>query len=418
MQFLQAVTPSARTQDASGTANLLTWSAYVSFLPIGIANVLLGPMLPALSARWSLNYSEAGALFTDQYIAATVAVALSGLVVSFRGFRFGIKFGLILTAASLAFLFTGPKTLGIICIAGLGAGLGIAVPAANLLVAEANPARRGARLNWLNFCWSAGAVASPFLVAAAVKAHHILLFLALLSACCLLVAAGFALMPPSVVEPPVATHPRVEVIPVIRSRLMSFLFLAAVFFIYVGTENGFGGWVASYSKTLGTLSPAISLITPSFFYASLMLGRVLAPALLRIVNEVTLVRAGLVLACAGTGGLMLSHGLAGVLVSACTAGVGLSCVYPISIGMLSTEFGPAATQIASLMFVLSNIGGALLPWIVGIAGTRFGTLQAGLFVPLLGSAAMFLLYLRKWEPGRRARSLAADGISRMGESSE
>ncbi|MFZ0734218.1 MAG: MFS transporter [Candidatus Sulfotelmatobacter sp.] len=387
------------TRDLAGSASLLTWAAYVSFLPIGIANVLLGPMLPALSARWSLNYSQAGALFTDQYIAATIAVALSGLAVSLRGFRFAIKAGLVLTAASLAFLFTGPRMVGIVCIAGLGGGLGIAVPAANLLVAEANPKRRSATLNWLNFCWSAGAVAAPFLVAAAVKAHRIPLFLALLSGCCLLVAAGFALMPAFIVEPPVASRPRVEVLPVVRSRLMAFSFLAAVFFLYVGTENGFGGWVASYSKTLGTLSPAMSLITPSFFYASLMFGRFLAPVLLRSMNEIILVRAGLALACTGTAGLMLSHGLFGVLVSSCAAGLGLSSVYPITIAMLSKEFGPASAQIASLMFVLSNVGGGLLPWIVGIAGSRFGTLEAGLFVPLLGCAAMFFLYLRKWEHG-------------------
>lgn len=397
MPSSQAVTPPAKIPDVSTSASILTRAAYVSFLPIGISNILLGPMLPALSARWSLDYSQAGALFTDQYIAATVAVALSGLVVSFRGFRFAIKFGLVLIAVSLAFLFTGPKALGIVCIAGLGAGLGIAVPAANLLVAEANPEHRGAKLNWLNFSWSAGAVASPFLVAAAVKAHHIPLFLELLSAGCLLVAVGFAVMPRSIVEPPVASHSRIEVLPVVRSRLLPFLFLAAVFFIYVGTENGFGGWVASYSKTLGTLSPSISLITPAFFYASLMFGRLLAPILLRRTKEVTLVRAGLMLACAGTGGLMLSHELSGVLFSACAAGLGLSCVYPISIGMLSREFGPASAQVASLMFVLSNIGGALLPWVVGIAGTRLGRLQAGLFVPLFGCAAMFLLYLRNWE---------------------
>lgn len=409
MPSSQAVTPFARTQDASGSPNLLTWAAYTSFLPIGIANVLLGPMLPALSARWSLDYSQAGALFTDQYIAATVAVALSGLVVSFRGFCFSIKFGLVMIAASLAFLFIGPKALGIVCIAGLGAGLGIAVPAANLLVAEANPERRGTTLNWLNFCWSAGAVASPFLVAGAVKAHHIPLFLALLASGCLLVAFGFALMPASTVEPPVATHARIEVFPVVRSRLAPFLYLAALFFIYVGTENGFGGWVASYSKTLGTLSPSMSLITPSFFYASLMLGRLSAPVLLRNTREIILVRAGLVLGCTGMAGLIFSHGLLGVLLSACFTGLGLSCVYPISIAMLSEEFGPASAQIASLMFVLSNIGGALLPWIVGIAGTRFGTLQAGLFVPLLGCVVMFLLYLRKWDRPAAAGSLRSAG---------
>ena len=41
-------------------------------------------MLPILSARWSLNYSEAGALFTAQYMVSTVAVALSGVLVAVR----------------------------------------------------------------------------------------------------------------------------------------------------------------------------------------------------------------------------------------------------------------------------------------------------------------------------------------------
>ena len=50
-------------------------------------------------------------------------------------------------------------------------------PAANLLVAEVHPGRRGAALNLLNVSWSVGAVACPFLVAAAAKLHEIPLFL-------------------------------------------------------------------------------------------------------------------------------------------------------------------------------------------------------------------------------------------------
>jgi len=48
------------------------------------------------------------------------------------------------------------------------------------------------------------------------------------------------------------------------------------------------------------------------------------------------------------------------------------------------------------MFVLSNIGGGLLPWSVGMMSNRVGTLQAGLFVPLIGCAIMFVLFLRNW----------------------
>ena len=372
----------------------LTLAAYISFVPIGIATVLLGPLLPILSARWSLNYAQAGVLFPVQYVASTLAVALSGVLVSRLGFRFAIRAGLLLMTAGLALVMAGPMWLAIICIAAYGGGLGIAVPAANLMVAELNPGRRSATLNWLNFCWSAGAVACPFLVAAAAKTHHVPLFLACVSGFSLIVAVYFILMPN--VDPPATDHEDPKIVAVIRNRLLPFLFLAALFFLYVGTENGFGFWVASLAKSLGTLTASLALMTPSFFYAALTFGRLLAPSLLRRVDEIKLVKAGLLLACAGMAGMVFSHGLTGVLCSASAAGLGLSCVYPITISLLSREFGRASSRIGSIMFVLSNIGGGSLPWVVGVTSNRFGTIKAGLFVPLLGCVVMYVLYLQEW----------------------
>jgi fucose permease len=380
------------------SSKALTLAAYASFVPIGIATVLLGPMLPTLSARWSLNYSQAGALFTAQYLASTLAVALSGVLVSRWGFRFAIKAGLLLMSAGVGLLLTGPRGLGIVCIAAYGGGLGLAVPAANLLVAEVNPGRRSVTLNLLNFCWSAGAVACPFLVAAATKSHQVPAFLAAVAAFALLVAIGIAVMPSTIVEPSAQDADR-KTGPAIPWTQSAVLMLAVLFFLYVGVENSFGGWVASYAKSLGNLTPALSLMTPSFFYAALMLGRWIAPLLLRSIDEIRLVQAGLLVGCAGMAGLVLSHGLRGVVWSACVAGVGLSSVYPITISLLSREFGPASTRLGSLMFFMSNIGGGLLPWTVGVSSNHFHSLKAGLAVPLIGCAAMYGLYLREWKAG-------------------
>ena len=63
--------PPSESSNVFVSARALTFAAYACFVPIGIANVLLGPLLPTLSARWSLNYSQAGALFTVQYLAST-----------------------------------------------------------------------------------------------------------------------------------------------------------------------------------------------------------------------------------------------------------------------------------------------------------------------------------------------------------
>jgi FHS family glucose/mannose:H+ symporter-like MFS transporter len=375
------------------SARALTYAAYVSFVPIGIATVLLGPMLPTLSARWSLNYAQAGALFNAQYIASTCSVAVSGWIASRWGFRTAMKAGLVLMSAALALLLAGPMTMGIVCIAGSGAGMGLAVPAANLLVADANPGRRSATLNLLNVCWSVGAVACPFLVALAVKTGHVRFFLLSVSAASLLIALGIALMPASVVEPAVNSH-KAPVLPLIRSKPLAFVILGALFLLYVGVENGFGQWMATYAKSLGSPKLTLALATPSFFYAALTLGRWLAPFLLRLAGEITLVRIGLLLSASGMAGLVFSSGLPGVIASACTAGFGLSYVYPITISLLSREFQSA--RIGSFMFTLSNVGGGILPWIVGVCSTRFGTLKAGLLVPFLGCAAMLALYLGTW----------------------
>jgi fucose permease len=345
-------------------------------------------------------------LFRTQYLASTLATMLSGVLVARRGFRFAIKAGLLLGAAGVALLLTGPKIFGMFCIAAYGAGLGLGVPAANLLVAEVNPQRRSASLNVLNFCWSAGAVSCAFLVAASAKRMQLPLMLGAIAAFMVLVAAGIAFMPASITEPVVTRSVRggdaKGKFLGIDWRHRALPGLGALFFVYVGTENACGGWVASYSKSLGSMSPAMATMTPSFFYAALMLGRWFAPFFLRKINDVRLAQMGLILACAGMSVLLLSRTMPGVLASASLAGFGLSIVFPISVSLLSREFGPAASRVGSLMFTLSNIGGGFVPWLVGVSSNRFGTLKAGLILPLLGTAFMFALFLRRWKPQESA----------------
>jgi len=172
--------------------------------------------------------------------------------------------------------------------------------------------------------------------------------------------------------------------------------LGGLFFLYVGTEVAFGGWVASYAKGLGSMPVAWFVMSPSFFYGALMIGRWLAPLALRRIEEVRLARAGIVLGFAGILGMIASHGVGGVVASAVVAGLGFAAVYPITIGLLSRECGASAARVGSVMFTLSNVGGACLPWLVGVTGQHFGNLKAGLAVPLAAALVMFALYTTNW----------------------
>src|SRR5258706_15278420 len=103
------LTESAPAASSSRAPNI---AANAAFVPIGIVTVLLGPMLPILSAKWSLNYGQAGLLFTAQFGASTFGVLLSGVLVSRVGFRFAINAGLLAMSVaggifSLSSFFSG-----------------------------------------------------------------------------------------------------------------------------------------------------------------------------------------------------------------------------------------------------------------------------------------------------------------------
>ncbi len=381
-------------------------AAHAAFVPIGVVTVLLGPLLPSLSARWSLNYSQAGSLFTAQFLGATLGVIISGVMVARLGYRFAINAGLLAMAIGVGTLPFCSRSLGVACIAGYGLGLGFAIPAINLLVAEINPERRSAALSLLNFSWSVGAVACPFVIAAAVKVDHVQMLLLMLAGFLLLVLLGIAAMPFSF-----AHSVRVEPVPLpldqglksgrpspLRWSRQTLFVMSALFFLYVGTENGFGGWIASYAKSLGTSSSTLSVMTPSFFYAALMVGRWVAPLVLRRMDEIKTARAGLCIACLGMAGLVLSRTMPLVVSSVSVAGLGLAAVYPITIARLSQEFGADAARVGSIVFTLSNFGGASLPWVVGFFSHQFHDLRFGLAVPLAATVVMLILYWRHWAP--------------------
>jgi FHS family glucose/mannose:H+ symporter-like MFS transporter len=383
--------PLLKTSPALNPARALTVAAHAAFVPIGIVTVLLGPMLPMLSVRWSLNYAQGGRLFTIQLLAATVAVALSGFAVSRLGFRITINIGLFAMAAGVGLLPFCSYHPGLLCIASYGFGSGLAVPAANLAVAEVNPDRRGVALNLLNFSWSLGAVVCPFLIAAAEMAHKAMLLLVAVSLFLLIVLAGIAVIPfEGVDSSPTAGSETLSL-----SRYWAktpFLILGGIFFLYIGTELGFGGWITTSARSIRSLSSALAIVIPSFFYGALTVGRWAAALVLRQVQEIRLARIGLLLACAGMTGMIWSRGPVSVVLSVIVAGLGLSAVYPIAISLVSAQFGPAASKAGSILFTLSHLGGACLPWFVGYFSKLFANPKVGITVPIISAMLMYMLY--------------------------
>ena len=373
--------------------------AHAAFIPTGIVTVLLGPVLPALSARWLLNDAQAGEFLTVQFLASILGVALSGALVPKVGYRLAMILGLVFMAAGVGFLPLGSRFVGLAGVACYGVGLGLTIPTCNLLVAEVNPANRASALSLLNFTWTVGAVSCPFLLAPFQRAGRISTFFYVVAAFVFLVALSLAWvnLPKGHGSPKDSRESSTPLLRVLA--LPTTIVLGVLFFVYVGTENAVGGWLASYAKRVTDHPGTIWLTTPSYFYGGLLAGRALAPVFLRRISEVLVVRLSVTTALLGLMVLLASHSMAFVLMSAAIIGLGLAAVYPITISLLTNCFGPMASRVGSVMFMLASFGAACMPWLVGVTSTEMSSLKIGLAIPLLGCGLMLVLYMRDWNKG-------------------
>jgi len=325
-------------------------------------------------------------------------VALSSVLVHRCGYRLTMVFGLGFMALGAGVLAQAHWMVGLVSVCVYGFGLGLTIPTANLLIAKLHPDRQAAALNLLNFSWGIGAVGCPFVVAALQRSQRTSLLLFGMTALLVLVAISL-----SRIRLPVDAKARSPKTPPLEMKLWKshlVLVLGALFFIYVGTESSIGGWVASYARRIDPGSGTFWALTPSFFWGALLLGRALAPVFLRHVQETTLASAGLVLASLGILVLLMANTVALVVAGASVAGFGLASVFPINIALLSQWFGEMSSHVGGMMFALSSLGGATVPWLVGALSSRFGSLRAGLTVPLAGSITMLFLYLKNRNPDR------------------
>jgi len=370
----------------------LILAAQIAFLPTGILTTLLGPMLPLLIVRWSLNDAQAGNLFLVQFLASVVGVQLSGILLSRLGFRPAFLSGLLLMAFGAATLYVGHAWLGMASVAVYGLGLGLIIPTDSLLIAEVSAGSRTSAVSLLNFFWGFGAVLCSLMVAWA-SAHKLLPFF-LGSVSLFLVLLAFAMrdlpFPPAAASEDRALPWR-EI-----ARSPTFWLFAAVFFLYPGAETAVGGWIGSYVSRLGPRGAAMAPLMPAFFWAALTVGRALGTLFLSYLPEQRVLRTGYASGSAGIILMLWSSTLPGVIAGAFITGLSFATLYPITVARLSLRFGVAARGIGAFMFSLASVGPAVISWMVGVTSQATGSLRAGLLLPLGATVVLLLIHLREW----------------------
>ena len=386
------------------TTQRLTLVAHIGFVLTGMVTTLLGPILPFLQARWSLNDAQAGYFFTAQFVASTAGVVCSGLIIPRMGFGLSLGVSYLLVAIGMGMMGRGPWTLGLIALAISGIGLGIIMPATNLWVAELEEAKRGSNLSVLNFAWGLGAVLFPAITVIVSRRGQLHLLFIFLACCALILAILLAWGGRKYVASSTARyHSPQNTVGHLR------ISLALLFFLYVGSENGVAGWLASYAKRIELSQSGTWEVTPSVFWGALLAGRAAAVPALRWMSERRLLLTSLLIAAAGLLILIGARSGSGVVLGAAVAGLGHAPVFPLLVALLTQRFGRSSAQAAGPIFAVASLGGASLPWLVGFASQHAGDLRIGLAIPLAAVLVIGTLLLTGREDRTKRPQLSQDG---------
>jgi fucose permease len=348
---------------------------------LGVTTVLLGPLLPTLALHWGLKDLQSGYFFAAQYLGSTLGSLVSTQALPRWGFTRVCTAAMLILCFGLEIFVLGSWKLGLAGVFCSGLGMALAIAASNLGVAKNNPGRASAALSLLNFAWGIGAVVCPFLIGAGLRYLPLTQLVPALGVLPLLFALRFATMDSS----------REVRIPPSPWNLAPFLLITMLAFLYVGTENAVGGWIASYARNVALLSTATAAMAPSAFWGALLLGRGLAPVVLRSHSERTIYRLGLVAAIVGTAIVLTTHLVPLLLAGAAIAGLGLAAVFPITVAVLSRDLGENSQRLGGFFFAIGNMGGATIPFLVGAVSTQTQSLRAGMALPLVSMALMLAI---------------------------
>jgi len=337
-----------------------------AFALTGVAQAIGGPLLPSLAPAFHLSDSESGLLFL-LYFAGT----------STGPFFYRVNYARTMACGyvAMALCCTGLALAGHALLAPLfllfGMSVGVPMSGGNMYVGRAFPAQRAAMLTFLNFSWSAGALAAP-LIAGRVLVHHsyraayvVLAVLAVTAA-----VSCFAVLP----EVPEPEHAEAERHGATAVWLIALFALAA--FLQVGVEDISLTWLATFTQRVNGVGVAAAAAMTSLYWTGFLASRGVSSVLLLRTKSAQVFRGALVLALSAAGVLAFSGSAPARMVAMFMLGAALAPIYPL---ILAEFFARARHTLDSRwVMTVSGFGGSVLPWLAGWISTRTGNLRMGL----------------------------------------
>lgn len=373
----------------TNSAHLLVFLLHSAFLISGIITVLIGQVLPILSARLSLSDAELGYFFIAQFSGSLLGTLLTQPIANRVGFISAIALGCL---AMMLGVFGLNSEVWHFCLLAFfvnGFGIGITLPSINMLTVELNPENVTPALNFLNFFWGIGAIfCKPFIDFFGTPSS-IFQPTMFLSVSLLFVGIAIFFVPRKVEPKRSFEYETNKDLPPIWSTSLAWA-IALFNFIHVGFESGAAGWITTYAARVPTQNEQAFWFSPiTLYFLFFVIGRGIAPLYSRFFRENTMILAGLLIVTIAMLISLLGNSYLLLLLGSSIAGFGTATIFPTNMARFTKTFGATATRRATPMFICGTLGSTLTTFLVGYISNYYRDLRVGMFV-LLGSCVILI----------------------------
>ena len=337
-------------------------------LLMGVGLSILGPSVSHLETKLDVTKTVISVLFLTGSIANFIGAVASSFVMNHLGGHTTLRVGVVGITLGVLLTCVGSSLAVVIVGCALSGGFAaIADTGMNTLTVWARVGEAGPALNTLHLMFGVGAFLAPLAVDRAIEWSDDLwpaaLFVGMLLVLVLSII-GRREVPP---------HPHADHV-VDRPHMPNSVVavVAFFFFLYVGAEVGFGGWIHTYSEDIGMTGSRPALVT-AVFWGAFSLGRLIAIPVSSRVRPFVLVFAASIVSVIGLLIMVIGNGDPwAVWLGTAMYGLASGPQYPTMFAMIDERLSlnPSAT---SAIVASAGVGGLLVSTGIGPLLDHVGT---------------------------------------------
>ncbi len=382
-----------KTTKLSPLALYQTIGYFAGLFVLGLFSSVLGPTLPGLAELTRVPLAQISLLFTLRSFGYMMGSLLGGYLYDHRSGHKILVMALCVMAVAYFFIPITPLLLLMLGLMFLvGASEGTLDVGSNTLLVWVHRHKVGPYMNALHFFFGIGAFIGPVIIAQVLGlSGRITAAYWIVAVCALPVAVWVARL-----ASPSAQVDLTKDVQKGDSSPWLLMLVVLFFFLYVGAEVAYGGWIYTYTLTLNLASAANSAYLTSLFWGSFMIGRLVGIPIAARFSAYRVLTVDL-LGCLASISLLMIWPESLTAVILCTIGIGLSMasIFPTTIVWVERQMTITGRS-ARWFFVAAGAGGMFLPWLVGQYFETVGpqVMTWLIIVDLLFCAVIFALLVR------------------------